>query len=180
TRLILRRGNGATAPGANPVASRTRSGPATFARRHPAARATLRGSARGRPGTLRAPPPLRTRLLACVGPTVARNQHEERPAFAFEYQGLDDLAQLGAHGCRRVFCGRGSRIELLDPRLHAAVTEKGGHALDRLRPVALHDESVTTSDERTATVAGVLGEPLEQVPLFLACLRDPEDGQHRR
>ena len=106
------RGNGATAPGAKPVAATTSSGLATRAVPRP-----------DRPGDLLA-----------VGPAVARDQRDDGAAVADEDQGLDDLGRVDA-GRLRGCLGSGRALrELLQPSLRLRGREEVRDALDGLRP----------------------------------------------
>ena len=109
-------GNGATAPGAKPVACSTSSAFATRAFSPPAACAIFAASPRRSPGT-----------SATTG--FSSQTKDER---------LHDLIEAAAGGVGGVRCGRGSGRELLDAGLGAGVTEEGGHPLHGLRPGRYH------------------------------------------
>ena len=113
-------GTGATAPGANPVASSTSCAFATRAELASTARATLAGSPRRSPGT-----------SATTGSLVA--DEDER---------LHDLAELAADGVGRILRGRRAVGELVDARLDSRFAEEGGHPLDGLRPGPYHARSL--------------------------------------
>ena len=117
------RPNGATAPGSNPVALRTRAGDAMLALRAPQAAATLRASARRSPGTIARRPPSRSRRRAtsrcCGGRSRQRARHvppsacpsrtpPPSPRHAPRGERRDTLDRLGsfAHRSSRSFAQR--------------------------------------------------------------------------
>src|SRR5487761_510865 len=120
TRVTFGAGNGATAPGSNPVAATTSSGLAA------------------RPCGSREP--VRVHAL------VARNEREHRAPVADEDERLDDLGALAAAGARGGAGGRRAGLDLLQARVHGRLAQGGGEALDRLRP-GLHGITVVNATD---------------------------------
>ena len=120
-------GNGETAPGVKPVASRTSSGRAIVTRRASTRRATFPVSALRSPGT-----------SAMTG--IPSHTSTSDLTICPSVQPIASAARL-----RRGGRGR----QLLKPRLGAGLAEKAGDALDRLRP--LHDATHPSSTKRTSS-----------------------------
>ena len=113
-------GNGATAPGAKPVAATTSGG-----RRHARIGSTGGGAD-----------------LRRVGPPVAGDERDHGPAVAHEHERLHDLLERAADRVGRRLRGRRARVELLEPRLRARRAQVGGDTLDGLGPGHRRDSTV--------------------------------------
>ena len=122
-------GNGATAPGAKPVARSTSS---AFAMRAFSA-------------------PTSARDLLRVASPVSGNQRDDRLAVADEDERLHDLVELAADGGGGLGGGRRPGGELLDAGLGAGVAKVRGNPLDGLRPGRYHGRESTSRGAREAT-----------------------------
>ena len=130
-----------------------------------------------RAGHLRLAAARGARDLARVGSPVAGDHDDQGFSVAVEDERLDDLCELAADGSRCGLGGGRSGPEFLDPRLGTTCTQEGGHALDPVRPPALHRREPSLLEPGPAPVRGVAPKALEQVTLFATRLRDPEERQ---
>jgi len=93
------------------------------------------------------------RDLLRIGPAVARDEREDRPAVAVEDERLDDLPEVAADSTGRCLGRRRAVGKLLDLDLCPGFLEVRGHALDRLRPRSRRHVTRVASETRRAARA---------------------------
>ena len=76
--------------------------------------------------------------LVEIGAPVAGNERDDGRPVAVEDDRLHDLLERAAGGLRGLLGGRGSGLELLEPRFGAGLPEIGGDPFDGLRPGRAH------------------------------------------